>query len=80
METKDAKSFLAKIQKEADFRISLYEYENKEELFSYLNECGYTFSAQDFENTLNNMLSKCQYQELGEQLEAIRIWWSLLTM
>ncbi|HBD95533.1 MAG: hypothetical protein A2015_07875 [Spirochaetes bacterium GWF1_31_7] len=76
----NAKDFITKIQTDSSFRISLYEYDKKNDLFDFLKESGYSFTEIELENTLNQMLTRCQYQEIGEQLETIKIWWNMLLM
>ena len=49
-----------------------------EEATAVLDEESLLFTADEFDEAYNNLLTLCQFEEQADQLEELKKWWELL--
>ncbi|MBI9097591.1 MAG: hypothetical protein JEY91_03890 [Spirochaetaceae bacterium] len=73
----NAEKFIKEIAGNSDFRKSLYLLESSEDKKRYLNEAGYNFAFYEFEESINNMKTKCAEEEDAIMLDELLLWWQM---
>lgn len=74
----NAEKFIREIARNHDLRRSFYTLEGTEEIKEALREAGYCFRHHEFEDTINNLKTRCATEEDAVMLDELLIWWQML--
>ncbi|MFI3248914.1 MAG: Nif11-like leader peptide family natural product precursor [Rikenellaceae bacterium] len=69
--------FLARVQGDDDFRKGCYKYRSREELLKHLQQEGYSFSEEEFENAINHLLLRCSEESQATEVYHLQSWFNL---
>lgn len=74
----NALNFIERGQRDSQLRERLNTVTNLMELETIMTDENLQFSSYEFEEAFNLRLVKCQEAEEAEQLQAFKMWWTLL--
>jgi predicted ribosomally synthesized peptide with nif11-like leader len=77
MSINNATKFIKDSQVNSSLRKKVNEL-NPEELKRFMDESGYQFTTNDFDDSVNMLHLKCQTEEEAENLMQIAMWFSLI--
>jgi hypothetical protein len=72
MSIQNAIKTLKKIQSDAEFRKSLFQWRSADETLAFLAENQLSFSPEEFEDAYRNLLVNCQLEDQADQLKDAR--------
>jgi len=77
MSIQNALTFIREVDSNIDFRKSFYSCKSQKELLAKLAEQGMSFSSDEFEDAINNLLLKCQTYEQADHVRELHVWFLL---
>ena len=77
MAINDAMKFIRTTQKDKELRQTIYKIE-PERFFPELAELGYSFTMNEFEESVNMLHVKCQSKEEADQLMQTSMWFKMI--
>ncbi|WP_372774115.1 Nif11 family protein [Mangrovibacterium sp.] len=77
MAIQDAMKFIRESQKNREFRKEINQCEPNQ-IFDKMKELGYEFTYEEFEESVNMMHVKCQFEEDANQLMQTDMWFKML--
>ena len=78
MPVADAREFLFEVMQNDALRDALNAAQDEAERQVVLDEAGFRFTADEFEEALRNELTVCQTEELAGRLHEVNQWWQIL--
>lgn len=75
----NARRFIKRAQHEKELRNSLNRASDTAELSRILEKEDLAFSSYEFEEAFSNKLTQCQTADEVEQLQQLKIWWTMLS-
>ncbi|MDA3810075.1 MAG: hypothetical protein PF518_07030, partial [Spirochaetaceae bacterium] len=61
-----------------NFRKSFYKLDSVEDKKRYILEAGYEFEYFEFEESINNLKTRCSTEEDAIKLDELLLWWQIL--
>ena len=77
MSLNNAMKFIRKSQSDPELRKKINQCA-PQEVFPRLTELGYEFTMDEFDESINLMHVKCQFQEEGDRLMQTKMWFGML--
>lgn len=77
MSLQNAINFISKVDANADFRKSCYNFKSQGELLSYLKSENVGFTADEIEDAFNVLELKCQTYEQAGRVKEVKAWFRL---
>ena len=74
----NAERFIREISKNNDFRRSFYQWESPDEIKKSITDAGYSFKYHEFEDSINNLKTRCASEEDAIMLDELLLWWQML--
>lgn len=74
----NAEKFILEVSGNNDFRKSFYKLDSVEDKKKYIFESGYEFEYFEFEESINNLKTRCSTEEDAIMLDELLLWWQML--
>jgi len=73
-----AEKFIKRVVKDQEFRDTLYEYDSYAERIQFIQESGYDFFYEEYEDAINHLKTESPTEDQANLLNELMAWWVML--